>query len=790
MKRLFIFFLALLLTLGGIAQTIDPSILNKTWKATWISYPEEASTEYGVYHFRKVLSMTENPQSYVVHVTGDNHYKLFVNGQLVSIGPTVSDLNHWKYETIDLAPYLQTGKNVLYATVWNEGNLKAFSQFSSSTAFLLQGNTSKEYDFNTNTSWLCVKDSAYTPLVQTPKGYYAAEPGDKVDQNLTSDSWMQPENDPLSWKKAQYVAPAIPKGVYSMFYSPWMLEPSGLPQAERTSLRLMKTRKAQGVAIPLTFPATKGNITIAPNTQATILLDQTYLTNAYPTLTYSKGKNARVALQYAEGLFDEQMEKGNRNDIEGKSFIGRVDSLVCNGKDNQTFTPLKWRTYRYLQVSVKTAAEPLVINDLYGMFTGYPFENKTTFKTDNTLLDSILQIGWRTARLCAVESYFDCPFYEQLQYIGDTRIQMMVSYYTSGDDRLARNAINQIDASRLPEGISQSRYPSSKVQIIPPFSLLWIGMLSDFYRYRPDSEFVRSKLPAVRQLLSFFANYEQTDGSLRNVPYWNFTDWASGNSKSWKFGVAPMDKQGSSSVLDLQLLKAFQLAADLENNLGSKSLATAYLAKASTLKQTIQQKYWDSEKKLYADNAEKNNFSQHANVLAILDDVVSGQEAKELLQRVLLDETLAKASISFSYYLNQALTKAGLGDDYLNHLDIWKKNIQLGMTTWGEDSNVENTRSDCHAWGASPNVELFRTLLGIDSDAPGFSSVKVEPHLGNLAKAGGSMPHPIGTIEVQYQSDKRGKWKILVVLPDGVSGRLFWKGNVYDLKPLINQFSL
>ena len=72
----------------------------------------------------------------------------------------------------------------------------------------------------------------------------------------------------------------------------------------------------------------------------------------------------------------------------------------------------------------------------------------------------MLEIGWRTARLCAVETYMDCPYYEQLQYIGDTRIQALVSLFNSGDDRLAKNAIDQLDQSRLPDGVTLSRYPS------------------------------------------------------------------------------------------------------------------------------------------------------------------------------------------------------------------------------------------------------------------------------------------------------------------------------------------
>jgi hypothetical protein len=56
--------------------------------------------------------------------------------------------------------------------------------------------------------------------------------------------------------------------------------------------------------------------------------------------------------------------------------------------------------------------------------------------TDDPELSKIFEIGWRTARLCAMETYMDCPYYEQLQYIGDARIQALISLFNSGDEEL------------------------------------------------------------------------------------------------------------------------------------------------------------------------------------------------------------------------------------------------------------------------------------------------------------------------------------------------------------------
>ena len=770
-------------TTSLLAQDGSPAIMQKVWNAIWIVVPGESSQEYGVYRFKKSVQLTTKPSRFIIHVSADNRYKLFVNGQLVSLGPARGDIYHWNFETVNIAPYLRAGENNVSALVWNEGEFRAEAQMSNKTAFILQGDSPAEEVLNTNNSWQGIRDNSFTPV--TPNlihTYYVAGPGDMVDfrKSVTTSK----DSD---WKKAQELNKGLPKGVFG-WTDGWMLVPSPIPQMELTTQRLKSMRKAEGVKVPATFPAQKTAFTIPANTVATILVDQSHLTNAYPTILFSKGKDAQITLAYTEALYikeadeskwKEQNKKGNRNEVEGKRFVGREDVVISNGTANQEYTSLSWRTYRYVQLKLETKNEPLVIDDFYGTFTGYPFKNNSKFISENPLLSDILQTGWRTARLCAVETYMDCPFYEQLQYVGDTRIQALVSLFNSGDDRLMRNAINSIDNSRLAEGVTLSRYPTAHAQEIPTFSLWWIGMLNDYWRYRPDADFIKEKLAGERQVLNFFSRYQQEDGSLKNTPYWNFTDWA--EDKGWKQGMAPIGENGNSASLDLQLLWAYQIAAELESKIGMAAYAEEYKIRAQKLMQTIRTKYWNESKLLFADTPEKDLYSQHVNALAILTETVTGDNANQLAKKVLTDTSLTQATIYFKYYINQALFKTGLGNDYLNWLGIWKDNLAHGMTTWGETSDINGTRSDCHAWGSHPNIEFFRTVLGIDSDAPGFSAVKIEPHLGDLKKVSGEMPHPNGKVSAQYVLNN-GKLKAVIGLPKNTPGYLLWKGQRYPLK--------
>jgi hypothetical protein len=265
-----------------------------------------------------------------------------------------------------------------------------------------------------------------------------------------------------------------------------------------------------------------------------------------------------------------------------------------------------------------------------------------------------------------------------------------------------------------------------------------------------------------------------------------FTDWV--ETKGWVEGVAPYGADSTSSNIDLQLLFAYQVAAEMEAKSGMKEYAALYKKYAAQLKSTIRKKYWDASKELFADRIEKDQYSQHANALAILTGVVDGKEATAVAKKILSDTSMASASIYFKYYLHRALIKAGLGNDYINWLGAWRENLKMGLTTWGESPDIDKTRSDCHAWGSSPNIELLRTVLGIDSDAPGFSKIRITPHLGSLTNARGEIPHPKGKVAAAYEKNNN-KWSVTINLPQESTGSFVWAGKSYPLKPGKNVYT-
>ena len=194
------------------SQSIADDILHKKWDAFWIAVPDAPLHDYGVYHFRKNFSLDQKPSSFIIHVSADNRYRLYVNGNMISFGPARSDIYNWNYETVDIATYLQQGNNVLAAVVWNFGEERQEAQITWQTAFILQGNSAKEKIVNTNSSWLCIKDSAYSPLQpQLIYTYYAAGPTEKINYSDYPDGWTTTNYNDAAWKPAQQLSMVYPK---------------------------------------------------------------------------------------------------------------------------------------------------------------------------------------------------------------------------------------------------------------------------------------------------------------------------------------------------------------------------------------------------------------------------------------------------------------------------------------------------------------------------------------------------------------------------------------------------
>ena len=824
------------------------------WKAEWVTMAGAPARDAVVLHFRKVIEVSgETPEHFLVDVSADNAFVFYANGKRVGTGPAKSDLGHWRYEVLDLGPHLKAGKNVLAATVWNFGTKAAVSQMSDRAGFLVHGESEVERAADTNESWEVELEKGVSALkVELPGFYYAAGPGERWDAGKFDWSFDGDEvKDKSAWTMAVSLGRGALRGERDAPNN-WQLVKDPLPAMEMKEVPTGRTVRTGGK-----WKNESSLLAIPAGQKATFLIDHGQLVTGYPELAVSGGAGTKVRLTYAEALYDEKGQKGNRNEITGKHILGVADEFVVGGEEEKSrslaalgmtngrgaenirlpqkaaateesplrvFMPLGWRTWRYLQMDVEAGDAAVTIGPLKTWFSAYPFEEKGYFRSNEASLGEIWKIGWRTARLDAHDTYMDTPYWERLQYTGDTRIQALISYSVAGDDRLARQAIDAFNNSRIPDGLTQSRYPSELVQMIPTFSLLWVGMVHDFWMYRggdvagikalrgsgqasatlkneetnaeSGNEFVRAQLPGVRAVMDWYVARQRADGLLGKIPWWPFVDWG----KDFENGEAPQEADGQSAVMTLQFVEALRYATELEETFGDKHMAEIYRGAAERAAEGVWKLCWDAGAGLLADTPAKRHYSQHANILGVWLDVIPTEKQKDVMNTILFASEapyrlsnpkyhieydqyqavphMTLATYYFRFYLARAVEHAGMGDMYLELLGPWREMMKLGLTTWAEQP--EPTRSDSHAWSAHPNFDLVRIVAGIAPAEPGFAKVRIAPHLLYLTRVEAGLPTPRGMIEVKYVVVASGL-DADVKLPEGVTGELVWEGKRVEL---------
>ena len=367
---------------------------------------------------------------------------------------------------------------------------------------------------------------------------------------------------------------------------------------------------------------------------------------------------------YLTSDFNDSSLTGLKGKRDGSFLVGNFDVFEVDGEYH--WHDFWWRAGHY--VDIQTEGD--VHCDPHFFRTGYPYPEYHP----STPLE---QMAFETLQCCSFETYMDCPYYEQLMYIGDSRLEILCTYRLFSDHRLPAKALRMLSLSQREDGALNAQYPSCSDQKIPSFMLIWLLMLNDYYRQHGEDALVQELRPKAIKLLDYMAKH--TEDGLLKVPGWNFIDWCQG----WKSGTPPAE--GPDSILNWLYVLALQRMAEMELMPGLEQRI-----KATT--DAIRKVFYAPEEKMYAIDTARQNFSEHSQVLAMLaigdTSVIPALRTRQL----------TPCSIYFSYYYLEACRQFDLNDLMEARLDRWRALTEEGLTTFPE--KFENPRSDCHAWSS------------------------------------------------------------------------------------------
>ncbi|KAL4965464.1 uncharacterized protein BDV14DRAFT_208713 [Aspergillus stella-maris] len=728
-------------------QTINALQKAWIWPPNWTDpAPENVNTAGRVVHFTRAFSLPSKLIRALLHISADTRYKLFVNGLRVAVGPTKGSPAIWYYDTLDIAGYLKEGKNVINIDVVRYFNAVRGAMPFQRTAVPgvtvvgcveLDGGEVVEIGTERTEDWRAQVDEA----IQFPVG-------------LVDDPFLH-INERISPTAQSKTITPVAYGIKTVNgeLAPWRLRPRPIPMYEESNVRVHTVRSCKSAlsSTEWTSALSKRNpLTLDANSTHTLELQADVHSTAFLRWSFQASKPSFIKLKitYSEGYeldpraYPFFRTKADRLDAENGHLIGPFDEVHFDVSDTKPliYEPFWFRTFRLLRLEITVGTEPVLFHGLKATQVNYPLNTKASFSNPSDAdTSAIWDVSIRTLRNCMFDSYADCPFYEQLQYSGDSRSVGLFHYLLSGDDRLMRQAIVNYAASITPEGLTQSRFPSHVPQVIAGFSLYWVLQVADHFLYFGDISFTRGFLPRVDGVLEFFNAYIDELGLVSGLPedVWQYVDWVT----SWGAtddhpdkGVPTAGRKSNRhTYFSLLYVYVLQRAAELVRDVGRPGYAEEYLSRAESVQDAVRKHCYDGS--FFTDStvnqSGQDGYSQHAQVFAIISGTAYPEDRARLLSESFSNPRFSKASYMMRFYAFRAFSLAG--DEIYESFwktawDPYRKMLAQNLSTWEEDDVRQ--RSDCHAWGSVPVYEYCVELAGVQPVSAGCKRILFKPRLG------------------------------------------------------------
>ncbi len=779
----------------------------RRWSARWIwdhrpgevhlAGDEDAAFGERWVAFRKVLSLPDVPPSVPARLFADGRFVCWVNGAETCRGPARALRGAARYVAVDLAPFLQPGRNVIAVVVHHPGRAMPWWVPEQPVGELGRGAFAMEVDLaghhvGTDTSWRCSADIGRATLHDAG---IRALPAERIALRRAP-GWTLPDYDASEWSSAIELDPRTPGspdavGPPSPPYGPLLPPPSRPADGRRLSLRLVDLH---GRHIP-------------PRLAEAL---STYLGSVPPIgLWMADAEHVTVGTVEIDGSatadFRFVLVAGELRD--GTDLGADLLALGDGGPGRfhiETFHP---RGFRMLAMAVAT--EGAVAVDGCAVVERFSVPARTArFACSDPRLVQIFEAGRATVDRCALDTYVDCPTREQRAWSVDPVVQTMVDLATSDRWDLPRWSL-ELRSTPRPDGMLPMVVASDLegALTIPAVVSHQLRALRELWWYTGDRALIADLLPAFRRSMRTLATSQRSDGLLWDVPGWNFIDWAA------------VETSGASSILNGLWGRALLDLTELADAADDRGTVAWARARHAELCRGFE-RFWDRRHLRYRDHLNEDGSSQasqHGQAAAIVGGLVPADRLEALGASMLdstrivearwgvppsgprpegsdvvppgtiwrthpdpwwnVDDQLVAAQPFFRYVVHDAAVAAGRPGTIPGLCLDWSRLLDRGGSTLPE---TWETGTTCHGWSATPTRDLVTATVGVRPAVPGFTAAAVRPHLGILSWVSATLPHPAGDLTVEVSPNAVSIRSPVPVRFDPVN---LWGGSPRELPP-------
>jgi hypothetical protein len=739
--------------------------------------------------FRKAFHLDAVPETARLRATADSRFLLWVNGRDVGRGPVRAQPRRWRYESFDIAPFLERGENVVAVLVSYYGTATSWwhpaapeNGINGDACLVLEASIGGSA-LVSDASWRVLRSTAWSSVD------YFGVPSEILDARELPAGWQHQDFRDETWPTATILKahhwgglarsrpPVSPFGkllprpvavlggdvVRPAAVLDARLKPKREWESAHPAARVLEQLRASGEPVAARLPLTAS---IGADRTLNAVIDFGRLTAGFVELEVDAPAGTVLELGYRE------KHAGNGETASDYQTAGA--RYICPG-GGAVYAAIELAGLRYLYLTAHAdQAADVTIADVAVREHVHPHSGGAYFTSDDDEVNRLYRAGIRTVQLNSFDAYTDCPTREQRAWVGDGVVHQMVHLATNEDWGLAKHYVELADSPR-PDGLLPlsvaGEFEYYQHFTIPDWSLHWIHGVHNLYRYTGERARLARYLPTVERVLRWYEPHVDEHGTLSDLPEWNLVDWSSVFTTGRSSIVSALWARGLSEYAEL---------CDWVGNAGSAAWARErYAGVASSFED-----FWDPRRNLYLDHLVDGKrmpaASQAASAAAIVsglapsarwaaiaaamtdpatvvtrswnggDGVSADQkeaDRKRGVQRIDWDveREVVRAEPFFSYVVHDAVARAGLADRLVDLVRDWSVFFRDGYDTFGE---CWDWGTPVHGWSSTPARDLIVHVLGISPDEPGFARARIAPRPGPLRNVGGAAPTPHGLVEV------------------------------------------
>ena len=599
--------------------------------------------------FRKKFYYDSLSKPATLYISADDYYKLYINGQFVSQGPSPSYHFHYNYNVIDISKYLQKGENLIAVHTLYQGLINRVWQSGDNRHGLIldlviDGKTVIASDESFKTS----PHTAFSEMGVT--GKHKTQFLERYDSNAKEVGFAFPDFDDSNWENAKISRYAD---------HTLTLQKSGMLEFETIS--------------PV-------NTTVIGNR---ILYD--FGSNYVGYLCVrAKGKTGDVVtVRCAQELNDDGSLRYNL-----RANCTYEEEWILSDEESI----LDWFDYKSFRYTELTFPDGVRIKEVYFLIRHYPFELKAQLKPtflNDTDIKKIWELCVHTQKYGVQEVIQDCMEREKGFYLGDGCYTALTNMILTGDDSMVRKLIDDAFSTEFITDTLVTCMCCSFMQEIAEYPLMLVFLVLWHYNDTGDTEYLMQNFPKVTKLLDAYRLHYEKDGLLRNLDKWCVVEWP----KNFQHGYDVDIREGQICKEAHISINSYYIAAIRTANTIAAALSLPQYRDETPLVCAFYTAFYDKENHLFKDGETTKHISLVGNSFVYGLGLCSAGEFQQKFLSMLKKHRISSLSLFCTFLVLMGLVKNSRYDLIKQCLvddGAWKRILREDGTTtfegWGKDT--------------------------------------------------------------------------------------------------------